>query len=429
MTLFPPQRLSEILRICLHRRDEQLPPEHGIKEEGLWNNLRQVTIFLTGAFAKNKSGDIPRPLMRSTFTKQLATSFNKAKGETSTLPSAALLFYCRTAFTLLKDKVAEREKWMTAQIQKMLVPKLKATAKQFASSSTVTHPTVAIENMTDNIKNVFGEFILGELKELHNLVCLSEMTVDGEVQDVEDAVECVTSNWILLEDAEPGVRFVTLLRQIAKCHGHPDECQMPEKADDWDVNSVKDEIKSVEGFLQDQYATRVKNFVMHLDFYLQCSWLVSVFHAVMVHPSVSVFKGYMERMTYKFDDDETDEKVQEKIRQIGRDKMNAVEESARLLAFFRYDLIRKCHDLLGSVSIPQPIEGESGEEPEEITLVDEITRDQRECELVQCNTDEYQLSYTFPREFSSLQDKRMYEIVKLIESLRVVPEEDEEGES
>ena len=184
MSLFPTQRLSEILRICLNRRDEQLPLEHGIKEEGLWNNLRQVTIFLTGAFAKNKSGDIPRPLMRSAFTKQLATSFNKAKGETSSLPSAALLFYCRTGFALLKEKVAEREKWMTAQIQKMLVPKLKATAKQFASSSTVTHPTVAIENMTDNIKNVFGEFILGELKELHNLVHLSEMKVDGEVKVV-----------------------------------------------------------------------------------------------------------------------------------------------------------------------------------------------------------------------------------------------------
>ena len=427
MSLFPTQRLSEILRICLNRRDEQLPLEHGIKEEGLWNNLRQVTIFLTGAFAKNKSGDIPRPLMRSAFTKQLATSFNKAKGETSSLPSAALLFYCRTGFALLKEKVAEREKWMTAQIQKMLVPKLKATAKQFASSSTVTHPTVAIENMTDNIKNVFGEFILGELKELHNLVHLSEMKVDGEVKVVGDPAECVTSNWILEEDADPGVRFVMLLRQIAKSHGHTDTCEMPETADEWDVKDVKDEIERVEGFLQDQYATRVKNFVMHLDFYLQCSWLVSVFHAVMVHPSVSVFKGYMERMTYKFDDAETDEEIQEKIRQIGRDKMAAVEESAKLLAFFRYDLIRKCHDLLGSVSIPQPIENESGDQ-EEITLVDEITRDQRECEFVQCNTDEYQLAYTFPRDFSSLQDKQMYEIVKLIESLRVVPEEEEEAQ-
>ena len=178
-----------------------------------------------------------------------------------------------------------------------------------------------------------------------------------------------------------------------------------------EVNSAIEDLKSK---VAEFYKDNVRPFLMDFDYFLQCSWLVAVVGAVLVHPSSDVFKQFLSIMTYTCDD----EKAERMREQIGAEKVKTLNEATELLAFFRVNLLEKCNELLGYASIPEK------DGNDDISLVDDLNHGQELWDTAQEETTHVSEQYAFPHECSTMSEWKRSRIIRLVASLSNEGEEE-----
>lgn len=342
---------------------------------------------------------------------------------------AGVVFFCRRYYSAAIAHCNASHEALSGETKETLVQKLRSMTQQFSRSRSVIRPTVAIENMNDSIRMAFEHIILVDLASLYNLKTFVEALLNEDVPVATNVnfFDALKSGWQLGEEKQPALDFVSMFRYIAKVHSKNDSLlprgteQLNEILGDVD-GAIKDLKAKIAGFYQDF----VRPFLMDFDYFLQCSWLVSVLGAVLVHPPPDVFTQFLGIMTYTHEDAticEDDEKVEKMLEQIGAEKVRTLNEATELLARFRVDLLKKCNELLGYASIPE----KDGED--EISLVDDLNRGQ---DL--WDTDEGRMTthvseqYAFPPEFSTMSEWSRSRIIRLVASLANEDEAEENEE-